>query len=292
MSQSLQELQLDTRKTGEQASVTLPTPSATSMETSAPTTSVSESASSTPSSSVQDRAKKRPHKTQADTEESDKHIRSNAGSDIIDVESIEVDHIEATSHGDHEQGDVEGGKDQSDAILSCAIRDLASKWPPCTVKVKVKAKTKSKARDMKARLTMGCDTIFESSSDEITHYLEHFTMTGPYLECPISTCRMVFVLESQLEEHKAAYHTKTSTLPPPPPSPKSKQTKNSSTEVTDTASIKGESSQPRVTRSQAKSPATTSTSRLKSRKAEKENPVDDEIDFSDVPLKLLGPFKK
>lgn len=282
VSQSLQELQIDTQKTGKDMSIDQHSPSATSSENLSSVTSIpgsaSPSARSTPSTRGQARLGKEQDKTSPE-------------SDDIDIENAEGPDSEATFSDHHEQDDVE---EPPSTAHNCAIRDLASRWPP----IINAPKPKSKLKEKKAQLTLACDKNFESSIDEITHYLEHFSMAGPYIECRDTACRMVFVLESQLEEHVAALHpTNSSSSTASPTSPnKSKSGKASSSgkgtaastssNTATTSSKKG--SQSRVTRSQAK-PDT--KERSKNRKSQKDKPIKQE-DLSDVPLKLLGPFKK
>jgi hypothetical protein len=181
-------------------------------------------------------------------------------------EAVEVEPLKESS--------VEESKEQIDILHNCAIREQASKWP------KVKSKPPRGKKDKKPP-TMGCNSIFETSTEEIAHYLEHFATTGPYLECPVPTCRMVFVLYSQLKEH-GAFHDQ-----PPMMSQTASATIPISEPVSAAPSKTGKQrlestpSKSRLTRSQVKTPRSGPSTK-------KDN---SDVD-PDVPPKSLGSTRK
>ncbi|KAF9962294.1 hypothetical protein BGZ65_009390 [Modicella reniformis] len=337
VSQSLQELQLDQHESEKDTSINL------AMPTTASTTSVlqpvgSAPSSPTPSALAHSRTNKRQPREQSDIEGINDHI---------DIESFD-DNNGTSSLRDPKQvdeaSDVRKTDEPSATLQGCALSIQASEWPT----KQIKSRSKSKSKEHKPQLTHKCDTIFKSTTDEITHYLEHFVMAGPYIVCPIPTCRMVFVSQNQLEEHEGKYHDVPSTLPPPPNQKQAKQQSTGKettrkettgkeaagkeptekeptgkettgkeptgkeptgkeptgkeatrretvmkvamekeTTMKETPSPTGSSiTAQRVTRSQSKTPTATTSSGPSTRKGDKE------VEFADVPLKLLGPFKK
>ncbi|KAK3825782.1 MAG: hypothetical protein J3Q66DRAFT_109509 [Benniella sp.] len=211
---SPQEVRLDTDEKEDEKQAHPPTPPpppppapATNIDELASTTSVLQSTTLAPPSppvlpttmevdQVEDEPKEQPVvenfgqeiEIEMDTAEAVDTTETMDATEVFD-EAVEVEPLKEPS--------VEDSKDQIEMLHSCAIKEQASKWP------KVKAKPRGK-KDKK-QPTMECNSIFETSTEEIAHYLEHFTATGPYLECPVPTCRMVFVLDSQLKEHGALH---------------------------------------------------------------------------------------
>ncbi|KAF9347217.1 hypothetical protein BGX34_003307 [Mortierella sp. NVP85] len=280
--QTPQEVRIDTDEKEGEKQARPPTPPATTIDELASATSVLQSTTLAPPPSppVQSTTMEVDPVEEAPKEQQPPIVENFGQENEIEVDIETMEAMDATEVFDEavevaplKEASVEESKEQIDILHSCAIKEQASKWP------KAKSKPPRGKKNKQQQPTMGCNSIFETSTEEIAHYLEHFTTTGPYLECPVPTCRMVFVLDSQLKEH-GAFHdqpptmsqTASATIPISEPVSGSKTGKQR---------LKNTPSKSRLTRSQAKTPRSGPSTK-------KDNP---DVD-PDVPPKSLGTSRK
>ncbi|KAI8598478.1 hypothetical protein EDD21DRAFT_185725 [Dissophora ornata] len=120
-----------------------------------------------------------------------------------------------------EEEEEDQDESKTETILVCKLRDEVAKRAPSNGKA-----TRSKGV---ALFSKDCTAVFDTEMDQIRHYLEHIVSFGPYLECPVKTCRMMVISESLMKEHNDQFHpwkrTKvTASVPSPSPAPSLSQT--------------------------------------------------------------------
>ncbi|KAF9200550.1 hypothetical protein BGZ49_009204 [Haplosporangium sp. Z 27] len=147
-------------------------------------------------------------------------LESGLPSEPIPSTLIPKNNMESSAVSDIE---VDSCTDMEDASRRSEIEAGEKTQPSLKCELRLKQKEndvrgKAKAKDSQL-FTHSCDTSFETEELHIQHYLEHIIAQGPYLQCPTTSCRMLFLNDSELEEHDLRFHLKpttTSSLQPTP----------------------------------------------------------------------------
>ncbi|KAF9113479.1 hypothetical protein BGX27_001491 [Mortierella sp. AM989] len=126
---------------------------------------------------------------------------SSESSAALDIENIRLSDIEYVA----ETPEAVVGQDDEEAGIECELRFKLSN--------NIRGKSRTKEAPL---LTHSCETHFESEALQIKHYLEHVIAQGPYLQCPVISCRMAFLSDSEMTEHSRKWHPQ---LSPPSSQP-------------------------------------------------------------------------